>query len=79
MADRTPPDVAWEVVTTTPGIGPNVAGQNVPGHLVTARLVANGSLFQVFIPNTDVGNVEKVKADIQARAEGIHAISTLKS
>lgn len=79
MLDGNDPAVAWEVVTTAPGVGPNVTGQNVPGHLVTARLLANGAVFQVFIPNTDIGSVEKVKSDIHARAVQLAAISNLKS
>lgn len=73
------PGAAWEVLTTAPGVGPNVVGRNVPGHLVTARLLANGATFQVFVPDTDIPMVDKVKADIQARANAIAAISGLKS
>ena len=73
-----PSAVTWEVLSTTPGTGPDAMGHNVPGHVVNARLLdTSGSAFQVFIPNCDLGNLAKVQATIHDRAAAIYQLSHL--
>ncbi len=74
-----PTPAGWEVVTTAPGVGPDVTGRNVPGHLATVRLKATGAVFQVFVPNADLASIDKVQTDIQAKADQVAALGSLSA
>lgn len=66
----------WEVISAQPASGQDEMGRYVPGHQVNARL-STGTTFSVFVPASDLANVDKVRADIAAKAAQVAAVTNL--
>lgn len=66
----------WEVLSAQPANGQDEMGRYVPGHQVNARL-STGTTFTVFVPAADLGNVDKVRADIATKAAQVAAVTGL--
>lgn len=68
----------WEVLSTTPANGKDEMGAYGPGHLVNARL-SSGATFQVFIPNADMANIDRVRQLIATKAQQVHDVVNMRS
>lgn len=71
-----PPGVKVAPGRETTQLGPN--NQNVQGMIFTLTL-ANGAMTSVFVPYTDLGNVDAVTATFAQRVADISAVAALST
>lgn len=72
VPEPAPPAPTWEVVSQSPVMVMNAAGQAVQGYRVTARVIATGSTFSVDVPAAQY-NADNVKMLLAAAA--VHVVN----
>ena len=68
----------WKVLGQQPTNGPGVAGNFVPGHVITAQL-DSGSVFTVFVPDDVYVYPDRVRAALHDKAVAVAAVDSLRN